>query len=293
METPPFDNEEQLYNRLTDTWISCDAALRLPKELDCPVLDKMYPSLHFFARKSSSHIDPIHEHKVKERRICITEDPALHLVWYYNTIFIKPLSPELLSYDFWEEHLKPSSTCRPAALGFIRSYAYLVRHRSDFIIAREENLIPASETMTYGDFSRFIDKFRDIPDTVVSPRWRFGQLRLSRLNWAVRLLQPQVPGHRGLLQRLFYRERFWQTRYFIQEFAAPLVFVFAAFSLILAAMQVVLAARPDETWPAFVAVSTWFSVIVIIALVAWVTLIVAIMLAIQGWQLSFALLNAH
>ncbi|KAI1481756.1 hypothetical protein F4774DRAFT_373617 [Daldinia eschscholtzii] len=247
MDIPPFAAEEDLYSKLTDKWVPNDAALRLPDELDCPVLDMMYPHLHLFSRKSSSHIDPIHEHKAKGRVICITEDPGLHLVWYYDTIFIKPLPPQLLSYTFWNGFLKSSSIYRPVALGYVRSYAHLIRHRSDFLIAQAENLIPASATMTYGDFARFIEKFRHISDASVSPRWKFGQFRLSRLNWAVRFLQPKVPGRRGLMRRLFYRERFWETRHFIQEFAAPLIFIFAASSLILAAMQVVLAARPDAT----------------------------------------------
>ena len=32
----------------------------------------------------------------------VTEHPGLHLVWYYDTIFLKPIPPYLLSRAFWE-----------------------------------------------------------------------------------------------------------------------------------------------------------------------------------------------
>ncbi|KAK1763026.1 hypothetical protein QBC33DRAFT_550769 [Phialemonium atrogriseum] len=293
MATAPFTAEEELLAKLTDPSIPDDAATSLPNELSCPVLDAMYAHLHIVARKSSSHIDALHEHVRKGRKIRITENPALHLVWFYDSVFVKPLPPQLLSYEFWNSNLAPPSPNRPLALGFVRSYAYLIRHRSDFLIAQQESLIPASTTMKHGDFVQFIKKFKAIPDASVSRRWQFGQFRLSRLNWAVRLLQPSVPGHRGLLHRLFYQEQYWQTGQFVHEFAAPLLFAFATLTLILAAMQVVLAARPDDPWPAFAAVSTWFSAITIIALLVLIVLIVTILLVILMCQIGFAVRNPH
>lgn len=292
MATAPFTADEQLLAKLTDQSIPDDAVVSLHDELACPVLDELYDHLHFVARKCSSHIDALHEHRRKRREIYITEKSSLHLVWFYDSVFVKPLPPQLLSYDFWDEHLS-SSHDRPLALGFVRSYAYLIRHRSDFVIAQEKNLIPASATMTYGDFCKFIKRFEAIHDEDVSRRWHFGQLRLSRLNWAVRILQPNVSGQDNVLSRLFYQEQYWQTWQFLHEFAAPLLFAFAALSLMLTAMQVVLAARPNDPWAAFTAVSAWFSVAAIIALVASVVITVTIPLIIFMCQINFAVRNSR
>ncbi|KAK4248431.1 hypothetical protein C7999DRAFT_40305 [Corynascus novoguineensis] len=146
------------------------------------------------------------------------------------------------------------------------------------------------EELTYSSFAAFIRPFSRVEDVDVSLRWHFGQLRLSRLNWAVRLLQPRAARKKGFLHRLFYEKQFWQTGQFLNEFGAPLLFVFAALSLILSAMQVVLAAKfRDEkgSWRAFEEVSAWFAVLVIIVLVA---IFVALGIAIVGiwiWQFQF------
>ncbi|KAF1988724.1 hypothetical protein K402DRAFT_372981, partial [Aulographum hederae CBS 113979] len=117
----------------------------------------------------------------------VTEDPELHLVWYSDRIFIKPLPPFLLSYAFWECHLAPqdqslpTASLTPAALGFVRTYGHLIRHESDFRVAKEKHLLPPSVT-DFTACTSFIRGFRDITDDQVSARYQFGELRLSRLN---------------------------------------------------------------------------------------------------------------
>jgi hypothetical protein len=121
----------------------------LKEELGCPELDELYSHLYLVARKAGDHIDPLHEHLLKGRTVCITENPDLHLVWYYKQLYVKPLPKFLLSFDFWEKHLaettqySPNSSSiqpdaiRRAALGFVRSYSYLICHESDFLIAKK------------------------------------------------------------------------------------------------------------------------------------------------------------
>lgn len=212
---------------------------------------------------SSDHIDPIHKHLQKGRKIVLTEDPNLHLVWNYDTVYIKPLPHYLLNHLFWNKDLAPGSEHRDKALGFVRSYERLVHYPVDFLLAKEARLLPwppspsslqpgqqlrqqPPEELAYSSFAAFIRPFSRVEDVDVSLRWHFGQLRLSRLNWAVRLLQPRTASKKGFLHRLFYKKQFWQTGQFLNEFGAPLLFVFAALSLILSAMQVVLAAKFND-----------------------------------------------
>jgi hypothetical protein len=81
----------------------------LNKELACPVIDELLPHMPFVARKSGVHIDPLHEHLLKGRTVKITENPGLHLVWYYKELYVKPLPQCLFSYGFWEKHLTSRS----------------------------------------------------------------------------------------------------------------------------------------------------------------------------------------
>ncbi|WDK14601.1 hypothetical protein CGRA01v4_05882 [Colletotrichum graminicola] len=91
------------------------------------------------------------------------------------------------------------------------------------------------------------------------------------------------------LLRIFYEDEFWQIRQFLKESAAPRLFVFAALSLILSAMQVVLAAKQDDDggWRASAELSAWFAVTVIV-----VVAVVFVGLALVGsgfwlWQFQF------
>ncbi|KAI0546755.1 hypothetical protein F4679DRAFT_405239 [Xylaria curta] len=286
----PFPPDDDIFSKLTDKTIASDAADNLVGELSCALIDALYPQLDLFSRKCNSHIDPLHLHIRKRRTVTISEHTRLHLVWDSDVVYIKPLPSYLLSSDFWERHLPPGSPGRPHALGFVRTYAHLIRHRSDFHIAQKEDLIPPFETLHHSEFEKFIKNFRVVEDDQVSLRWEFGQIRLTRLNWAVRLLQPTTIEKRdGMFHRFFYEEQYQETRQYLYGLGPFLLFVFAALSLMLSAMQVVLAARGDNTWPAFAQASTGFSVavIIVIATVFFVLFIFAVVVFIL--QLGFAL----
>jgi hypothetical protein len=212
-------------------------------EVACPVIDELYDHLYLFAKKSSSHVNPLHAHLRKARSIFITENPGLHLVWYYGMLYVKPIPHCLLNFDFWQRYLQPqisngegeiaqmfdhtalSPNCR-AAIGFLRTYGYMIRHESDFRIAKASRLLP--DDTTYADFQKFIDPFRRIPDAATSPRYHYGQLRLTRLNWAVRIFRFSW----------YYQTIYIQTGQYLERFAAPLLFLFASLTLIISSMQV-------------------------------------------------------
>jgi hypothetical protein len=99
------------------------------------------------SKQDSGNISPLHRQLVKRRTIVLTEDPKLHLVWIYDRIFIKPLPRYLGSYTFWKDFLcietgsgGRGGRIRRAALGFLRTYCYLVKHESDLRIAQDPSL---------------------------------------------------------------------------------------------------------------------------------------------------------
>lgn len=154
------------------------------------LLDDLYPCLWLVARKDGIYIDSLHEHLIKGRTIVTAEDPKLHLVWYYETVYIKPLPDYLLNHNIWTRfispenaqplHKQPQHNKHRAAVGFLRSYSFLIRHESDFIIAQRANLIP--KYVSFQRFQKFMQPFRSVQDKEVSHRYQYGQFRLSHLN---------------------------------------------------------------------------------------------------------------
>lgn len=195
---------------------------------------------------------------LRESLIVANEDAHLHLVWHHNKIYVKPLPLCLLNYDFWTTYLplqvdstsseKGTFAIRPvppspvfdraAAVGFMRSYALLVRHHVDFILACESHLFPAK--LDWIKWSEFIAHFQNIEDEDVAKRYHYGQLRLSRLNWAVRLFRPSAA-----TTWWFYEIPHWSTATYVERAVAPLLFGFASLSLVLSSMQVSRSV-PDE-----------------------------------------------
>ncbi|PVH69820.1 hypothetical protein DL98DRAFT_162982 [Cadophora sp. DSE1049] len=114
-----------------DGWNGCFA-----RDLEGKITDDIYPYLWLVARKEAAHIDSLHEQLLKKRVIASAEDPKLHLVWYYETVYIKPLPDYLLNHAIWTCHIpKPPAQpvqTRPrydkyrATLGFLRSYSFLI-----------------------------------------------------------------------------------------------------------------------------------------------------------------------
>jgi uncharacterized protein DUF6601 len=67
-----------------------------------------------------------------------------------------------------------------------------------------------------------------------------------------------------IANRFYYQQLFGQSSDYVVSWGPPLLFAFAVMSLILSSMQVVLAARGTNTWPAFVKVSWGFSTMIML-----------------------------
>ncbi|KAL6696426.1 hypothetical protein J3F84DRAFT_407324 [Trichoderma pleuroticola] len=265
----------------------CNATIgaHLEEELATRELNQLSPYLWLVAKQDSSHISSLTHQRVRGREIIVTEKPGLHLVWYNDRVFIKPLPKYLLSHAFWDFYLisphsplpKPlQNELREAALGFLRSYSYLVQRRSDFDLAMDESHRLLPKSIKYADFVRLIRSLESVEDRMVSPRYNYGELRLSRLNFWIKIL----------LFRFTYHKAEGQYGLYFARFYGPILFAFGVFSVLLSAMQVVLAVMPltddlGASWLDFAKVSRGFSILilVVVAIVAFFLLVAFMSLA--------------
>lgn len=264
----------------------------LESELGTRDLDKLAPHLWLVAKQDSSHVSPLTHQIVRGREIIVTEKPELHLVWIYDRVFIKPLPAYLLSHVFWEIYLvrgdSPISSplkedMRRAALGFLRSYLYLIQHKSDFILATDEKhrLIP--KNISHSDFVNFIMAFDKIEDTSVAPRYHFGELRLSRLSFWSKVF----------LRRFTYHKVHGQYGAHFAEFYGPILFLFGTLSVAMTAMQLALTGQrltPSSlSWITFARVTHGFSIYALFCVALVVLLLVFTILSMGIRAIAFAL----
>lgn len=221
----------------------------------------MAPNLWIMTTLSSANINALHRQRVKGREIVITEEPRLHLVWIRNRIFIKPLPRYLLSHHFWRNYLdaasnrlsEEKSSIRKAALGFLRTYRYLIRHETDFKIAQQNQLGLVPQDVDWESFSRFVAELDAIDDALVSKRYCYGELRLTRLNFYAPFM----------LRKFYFEQVYGQYGEFFAQLYGPILFIFALLSTILSSMQVVLAAEQlvAVQWSSIWYICRWFSVL--------------------------------
>ncbi|KAK3364339.1 hypothetical protein B0T25DRAFT_493121 [Lasiosphaeria hispida] len=125
---------------------------------------------------------PLNYQQSASREIVLDERADMHLVWAVpRGIFLKPIPRYLLDHDFWRAHLADRKDCYKSALGFLLSYTALIQHESDFFIAKEKRLIP--ENMTWESWIGLVRQLlTNKDDNKIDIRYRYGELRLSRLN---------------------------------------------------------------------------------------------------------------
>lgn len=153
-----------------------------------------------------------------------------------------------------------------AATGFLRTYSYLIKYEIDFRKAQstELGLIPTHDgesPITYERFAQFIAPFAEIDDDGVTPRYQYGEIRLSRLNWFARFM----------LGRLTYHHIHAQWNEYLGRVLAPFLALFLLLSTALTAMQVELAVQSapgaSGSWGAYTQMCRWVSVLVLILIV--------------------------
>ncbi|CAG1982590.1 unnamed protein product [Fusarium graminearum] len=146
----------------------------------------------------------LHDQLSRGREVVITEAMDMHLVWTTGKVYIKPLPRFLLEPTVWTEYLCCQDTCKcisrldynngqpmecerrklyKVALGFLYSYAALIRHESDFLLAKDRYLLPSCGISWFNwiAFVKQLDTEHIYPD--INPRFHHKELRLSRLNY--------------------------------------------------------------------------------------------------------------
>jgi len=204
---------------------SADLSAYLTTNLNVSRLSDIFPFLWFAGRPG--YIRPLHRQRLVQRSIIVTEQADLHLIWYDQRIYIKPLPPFLLCHDFFFRHICVSPLYADAC-GLLRSYMKLVQHESDHRIAVELGLLP--EGISWAQWSAFAVQ---VWPAAVSKRYEYGELRLFRLNLIFRFWFGHWICGYHLLHTNF-------NSFFGRNFAWPLV-TFAYLTTVLNAMQVVLA----------------------------------------------------
>lgn len=274
-----------------EDWDNC-----LRRELQASLIEELYPYLWLVSKKAGHHIDALHEQIIKKRSIIPAENPRLHLVWHFDKIYIKPVPDYLLSFTIWQQHIQSAdvelaeSTSKfdkyRNAAGFLRTYAFLIQHELDFIIAQSHNLVP--QDVSFQRFQQFISKFRDVGDDDVAPRYHFGQIRLNRLNWTTHIVKAtRVISFAEGRFPWNYQETYWEITQYLQVYVAPLVFIFAALSVVLSSMQVMLAVKEADARA--LAQFCWgFSLTIIIFSFTLVTIAAICIVAFLLYQFEFA-----
>lgn len=234
-------------------------------ELSTVRLESIYRML--FLVSNIRNISPLHHQLVKGRHIVITERPDLHLVWYYDRIFIKPVPKCLLNYAFWRAHLLVDDSSfmavkegrslesmvltnkmRLEAQGFLRTYARLIAHESDFELMIKLGLVP--DYINWGVWCRFIQGFIHLSDSQVSPRYHYGEVRLTRLNFWYSIF------HGGQ----DYFEVCYNYSTYFARFGTPTLFIFCAVTVVLGALQSALQVNPRGTYVALASKFIPFSI---------------------------------
>lgn len=175
------------------------------------------------------------------RAIIAMEQIDLHLLWFRDRIYIKPLPRFLLCDKFWKKYLVANPEIYGNAMGLFASYVWLICHESDFAIAKDKRLVPSE--LTWSEWLNIVQMVLSqerVNRSMQMERYRYGELRLERIN-AIYRFMPGVP-NRSLI-RGYYREYYTEySTFFQRNFAWP-VALFAVITIVLGAMQVGLQTR--------------------------------------------------
>lgn len=252
-QCPPFNLKHQLTGDLDGPKSYVPGHPRVPlrfeaitdfltRELCSDELDQVADRLWWMSTQNHANISPLHRQLVKRRTIIITEDPKLHLVWIQDRIFIKPLPKYLASYVFWNDYISGSdddegrsNRIRAWALGYFRTYYYLIKYESDFRIAQDPSLCLIPPGVTWEQFCNFTSGLVSIQDRDVSERYSYGEIRLTRLNFYAPFL---------LGKSHFQRVEYQYGAYFAR-FYGPILFFVAFLAIILSGLQVIASIQED------------------------------------------------
>ncbi|KAL9615110.1 MAG: hypothetical protein Q9167_000428 [Letrouitia subvulpina] len=255
-------------------------------DLSVDRIEKFYK--HLWLAGSPQRARPLHYHRMLHRKIIVTERADLHLLWQDDWIFIKPLPTYIMSHGIWSTAIQEDQTTFNSARGFLLSYLWLVNRESDFAIAQSEKLI--SSQLRWEQWQLFsiavapnlaFDAFKDI-----SPRYRYGELRLNRVNWIYRLCS-KTRNLQRFARGYFYTYKRYTT--LLERNFAWVLTAIAYIAIMLSAMQVGLGTIQLKENKKFNRVSYGFTVFSLVLPLAIFLIMALVLLFLILINLSYAL----
>ena len=258
----------------------------LKGDLDVDGLNKVHKHLWFAGLPRCAR--PLHYQLMIGRKIIITERADLHLLWGDGGLFLKPLPDYLLSYSIWDRALRKDNYLSENARGFLLSYLWLVRHKSDFVIAQRENVV--SNDLTWEQWTKFSTT---ISTTIASdsldginPRYLYGELRLGRVNLIYRLCRETL-SFKTFIRGYFYGYHTYSS--FIEKNFAWVLTVIVYITIVLTAMQVGLGTTELQNSKLFNRASYGFTVFSIMAPLGILLVLLFVLLILIVFNLIYAL----
>lgn len=167
---------------------------------------------------------------------------------------------------------------RSIALGFLFSYAALLSHESDFIIAKDKGLLPIGDDngILWAEWRKFVAEI--LTPTVytdIHRRFHYGELRLGRLNIIYILTRYRSYMNQWPTYNSFLRDQ-------LGWLAATTIYI----ALALTAMQLGLATDQLKTNDSFMAASYGFSVFAILGplISVGMMLLVLVSIVLVNWR---------
>ena len=285
---PPFPENVQLNNEPCDTLIPGEYTpiATSPTFLLTSLTQAKTKAIfrHLWCAGTPGNFRALHEQHVLRRTIIPCEDPSLHLIWFNEAIYMKPLPPCLTNYEFFKAYICPSEELFSLACGLLYSYIHLIRYESDFRIARNGGLLREAN-LTWEEWQRFrlsVHSFLDTNPSTIDKRYLYGELRLDRLNVIHSLKFLEFRGYFNT----FTRYSPFLSRYFS---AAFLVFAFATVSL--NAMQVAIQQSSPTVSPSFANTCYRFSIVILIAVLLITLFLTALVVPIVVFDLRSGLIS--
>lgn len=259
----PAVHEDQDHElRLIDPTKKDDLREYLRDDLNVDSLNKVHKHLWFAGLPRGARA--LHHQLLIGRKIIIAERADLHLLWRDDRLYLKPMPDYLLSYDIWKETLLKDRDSSENAKGFLLSYLWLIRQKSDFLIAQSENLI--NKDVTWQQWTTF--SMAIYPGIVsnafegISPRYLYGELRLGRVNMIYRLCQ-KTRNSKTFVRGYFYG--YYTYSSFVEQNFAWVLTLIVYITIVLTAMQVGLGTSELQNSTLFNRASYGFTVFSILA----------------------------
>lgn len=262
----------------------------LREDLDVDSLNKVHKHLWFAGLPKCAR--PLHHQLMIGRKIIITERADLHLLWRDDRLFLKPLPDYLLSYNVWEGALQKDLDLSESAKGFLLSYLWLIRQKSDFLVGQRENLV--SNDLVWEQWTAFSAAIFPNIDFIglegISPRYLYGELRLGRVNLIYRLCR-KTRGSNTFVRGYFYSYHTYSS--FIEQNFAWVLTVIIYITIVLTAMQVGLGTTELQSSALFNRASYGFTVFSIIAPLGILLVLLVVLLILIIFNLDYTVKKRH